>query len=119
MIEDFFPQTSVYSLFRQNGAVRPLVIDAMAQWYQRGDGDQTRLSRILEVAHDLKALSILLTARPFPFVIDLACIASRREYLKLDKWLSDKIRDHGDPYITALVKFLQVKCISRPVFPNQ
>ena len=84
------------------------MIEAMAQWYQRGDGDQTRLSRILEVAHDLKALSTLLTARPFPFVIDLACIASRREYLKLDKWLSDKIRDHGEIFITALVKFLQV-----------
>ena len=38
---------------------------------------------------------MLLNATPFAFVIDLACLASRREYLKLDKWLSDKIREHG------------------------
>ena len=56
--------------------------------------DQTRLSRILDVAQDLKALSMLLNATPFAFVIDLACLASRREYLKLDKWLTDKIREH-------------------------
>jgi CCR4-NOT transcription complex subunit 1 len=42
-----------------------------------------------------QALSMLLNATPFAFVIDLACLASRREYLKLDKWLSDKIREHG------------------------
>jgi CCR4-NOT transcription complex subunit 1 len=67
----------------------------MAEWYMRGEPhDQTRLSRILDVAQDLKALSMLLNATPFAFVIDLACLASRREYLKLDKWLSDKIREH-------------------------
>lgn len=116
---------------------------AMAEWYMRGEHhDQSRLSRILDVAQDLKvsrpitfcafyftlfdgkrdipvlyevpfiteliyfqqtfffltnfqALSMLLNATPFAFVIDLACLASRREYLKLDKWLSDKIREHG------------------------
>lgn len=109
---------------------------SMAEWYMRGEQhDQIRLSRILDVAQDLKvwiymekkqiselqefffkvftlklywntdvfnhfvffiqALSMLLNATPFAFVIDLACLASRREYLKLDKWLSDKIREHG------------------------
>ena len=67
----------------------------MAEWYVRCENDQTRLSRILDVAQDLKALSLLLNATPFNFVIDLACLASRREYLKLDKWMTDKIREHG------------------------
>ena len=68
---------------------------SMAEWYMRGDvHDQTRLSRILDVAQDLKALSMLLKATPFAFVIDLACLASRREYLKLEKWLNDKIIEH-------------------------
>lgn len=43
----------------------------------------------------LQALSLLLNATPYAFVTDLACLASRREYLKLDKWLTDKIREHG------------------------
>ena len=69
----------------------------MADWYLRGGdpNDQTRLSRILDVAQDLKALSMLLNISQFTFVVDLACLASRREYLKLDKWLTDKIREHG------------------------
>lgn len=51
---------------------------------------------------------MLLNVQSFPFVIDLACLASRREYLKLEKWLTDKIREHGDVFISACVKFLQV-----------
>jgi len=79
----------------------------MADWYLRGGdpNDQTRLSRILDVAQDLKALSTLLNASQFTFVVDLACLASRREYLKLDKWLSDKIREHR---VSPLLSFFQI-----------
>ncbi|WAR11775.1 CNOT1-like protein [Mya arenaria] len=72
-----------------SSTIRTLIMHSMAEWYMRGEPhDQTRLSRILDVAQDLKALSMLLNATPFAFVIDLACLASRREYLKLDKWLN-------------------------------
>lgn len=79
----------------------------MADWYLRGGdpNDQTRLSRILDVAQDLKALSMLLNISQFTFVVDLACLASRREYLKLDKWLTDKIREHG--VSTILVSYVR------------
>ncbi|XP_068619927.1 CCR4-NOT transcription complex subunit 1 isoform X4 [Battus philenor] len=94
----------------QNLNIKPIVMHAMAEWYIRGDSDQSKLSRILDVAQDLKALSLLLNVQSFPFVIDLACLASRREYLKLDKWLTDKIRDHGETFVSAMVKFLQRRC---------
>ncbi|XP_015598376.1 CCR4-NOT transcription complex subunit 1 isoform X7 [Cephus cinctus] len=93
-----------------NLKIKSIIMHAMAEWYLRGDHDQTRLSRILDVAQDLKALSALLNAQSFPFVIDLACLASRREYLKLEKWLTDKIRDHGEVFVAACVKFLQRRC---------
>jgi hypothetical protein len=48
----------------------------------------------LEVVQDLKTLPTLLAAKPMTFILDLACLASRRGYLKLDKWLSDKLREH-------------------------
>lgn len=89
--------------------IKPIIMHAMAEWYVRGDCDQTRLSRILDVAHDLKALSMLFnsqSAQSYPFIIDLACLASRRDYLKLEKWLSDKIREHGEGFIMACIKFL-------------
>ena len=41
---------------------------------------------------------MLLNSTPFSFVIDLAALASRREYLKLDKWLNDKYREHKVSY---------------------
>lgn len=94
----------------QNIAIKPVIMHAMAEWYLRGEHDQTRLSRILDVAQDLKALSMLLNARSFMFVIDLACLASRREYLKLEKWLTDKIREHGETFVSAIIKFLQRRC---------
>lgn len=82
----------------QSPSIRQLIMHAMAEWYMRGEQyDQAKLSRILDVAQDLKALSMLLNGTPFAFVIDLAALASRREYLKLDKWLTDKIREHGEP----------------------
>ena len=90
--------------------IKPIIMHAMAEWYIRGDTDQTRLSRILDVAQDLKALTVLLNAQSFLFVIDLACLASRREYLKLEKWLADKIHDHGEPFVSACIKFLQRRC---------
>ncbi|XP_077294792.1 CCR4-NOT transcription complex subunit 1 isoform X2 [Arctopsyche grandis] len=90
--------------------VKSIIMHAMADWYLRGEQDQSRLSRILDVAQDLKALSHLLNTNSFVFVIDLACLASRREYLKLDKWLTDKIREHGETFILSMVKFLQRRC---------
>lgn len=90
--------------------IKPIIMHAMAEWYIRGEHDQTRLSRILDIAQDLKALSMLLNAQSFPFIIDLACLASRREYLKLEKWLTDKIREHGETFVSACIKFLQRRC---------
>lgn len=97
----------------QNLNIKPIIMHAMAEWYVRGDCDQTRLSRILDVAQDLKALSMLLnaqSAQSYPFIIDLACLASRREYLKLEKWLTDKIREHGETFVSACIKFLHRRC---------
>jgi len=97
-----------------SSSIRTLIMHAMAEWYMRGEPhDQVRLSRILDVAQDLKspqALSMLLSATPYAFVIDLACLASRREYLKLDKWLNDKISEHKEAFIQACVIFLKRRC---------
>lgn len=58
----------------------------------------------------MKALSILLNGSTFAFVIDLAALASRREYLKLDKWLNDKLREHHEDFAVAVVDFLKRRC---------
>lgn len=90
-----------------SSSLRPIMIHSMAEWYLRGEYDQTKLSRILDIAQDLKALQLLLNASSHVFIIDLACLASRREFLKLDKWLSDKIREHGESFVASIVKVLK------------
>jgi CCR4-NOT transcription complex subunit 1 len=91
----------------QNVGLKHTLAQAMSDWYMRSDYDNVKLSRILDIAQDLKALSLLLSVQQFPFIIDLACLASRREYLKLDKWLTDKIHEQGEGFVSACVKFIQ------------
>jgi len=57
-----------------------------------------------------QALPELLNSKPFAFVIDLAILASRREYLKLDKWVTDKMLEHGDQFVQACVGTLKRRC---------
>ena len=61
----------------------------------------------MEVVQDLKTLPTLLAAKPMTFILDLACLASRRGYLKLDKWLSDKLREHQVAIDIILNYFLE------------
>ena len=39
-------------------------------------------------------LPVMLKGGQFPFVIDLACWASKRKFLKLDIWMVEKIKEH-------------------------
>ncbi len=90
-----------------------IVMHSMGEWYSKAanemDSEHNRLSRILDLAQDLKALSYLLQAKPVPFVIDLAVMAARREYLNLDKWLGDQMKEHGESFVKAVVQYLQRK----------
>ncbi|KIM32540.1 hypothetical protein M408DRAFT_316396, partial [Serendipita vermifera MAFF 305830] len=67
------------------------------------------ITRILDVAQDLKILEALLEVQPFTFALDVAALASRREYLNLDKWLADHAAAHGVAFIRDMVDFLRIK----------
>ena len=71
--------------------------------------DPTSISRILDIAQELKALALILESRSFAFAIELAAIACRREYLNLEKWLREGIREHGDIFFRASLDFLNEK----------
>ncbi|GJN93018.1 hypothetical protein Rhopal_006063-T1 [Rhodotorula paludigena] len=51
---------------------------------------EMNVTRIVDIAQDLKALDQVLELRPFVLALDLAALASRREYLNLNKWLSSQ-----------------------------
>ncbi|KAL0947287.1 hypothetical protein HGRIS_013407 [Hohenbuehelia grisea] len=67
------------------------------------------ITRILDVAQDLKILENLLEVRPFTFALDVAALASRREYLNLDKWLIDNGTAYGSEFLHSVILFLDQK----------
>ncbi|KAJ3299964.1 hypothetical protein HK104_005661 [Borealophlyctis nickersoniae] len=87
-----------------------LAVSGLLHLYSR---DPSSLSRILDVAQEMKALSQILETKPFSFSIDLAALASRRDYLNLEKWLQDHIREEGNLFIKACLDFLNEKVTSQ------
>ncbi|KAF9557678.1 Not1-domain-containing protein [Agrocybe pediades] len=80
--------------------------DAFRDFY---DENPLNITRILDVAQDLKILESLLEVRPFTFALDVAALASRREYLNLDKWLADNITSYGGEFLHSVILFLDQK----------
>ena len=68
-------------------ASKEMVIQGLAEVYRK---DPSSLSRILDIAQDLKAIGPILDSKlvTLPFAIEVAALAGRREYLNLDKWVS-------------------------------
>ena len=70
------------------------------------------MARILDIAQEVKALSSMLELNQFPFVIDLACWAAKREFLKLDKWVIDKLKEYQVcswiPYVYSVFKHMSL-----------
>ncbi|KAJ1565991.1 hypothetical protein HK096_005111 [Nowakowskiella sp. JEL0078] len=83
-----------------------LTISVLLAMYNK---EPTSLSRILDISQDLKALTQILETKPYSFSIDLAALASRRDYLNLEKWLQDHIRVEGDIFVKACLDFLSEK----------
>ncbi|KAI8808354.1 CCR4-Not complex component, Not1-domain-containing protein [Cladochytrium replicatum] len=75
--------------------------------------DPTSITRALDVAQEVKALAQILESQPYGFSIDLAALASRRDFLNLEKWLLDHIRQDGDTFIKACLDFLNEKVASQ------
>ena len=67
------------------------------------------LTRVLDVAQDLRILDTVLELQPYSFALDVASLASRREYLNLGKWLQDHINQHGAPFVRSCLEFLDNK----------
>lgn len=47
--------------------------------------------------------------QPFTFALDVAALASRREYLNLDKWLADNVTNYGADFLRSVIRFLEQK----------
>ncbi|PWN28002.1 Not1-domain-containing protein [Jaminaea rosea] len=90
---------------------RTFVLQSLVRSYLNNPANVTR---IVDVAQDLKALPALLEARadpakPFFFALDVAALASRREILNADLFLERLIHEHGTTFMRATLDFLSEK----------
>ncbi|XVF33558.1 hypothetical protein REPUB_Repub17cG0178700 [Reevesia pubescens] len=63
--------------------------------------------RILEICQDLKILLSVLEMIPFPSGIRLAVLASRKEIIDFEKWLSSNLNTYKDVFFEECLKFLK------------
>eukprot|EP00474_Spongospora_subterranea_P008987 CRZ09445.1 hypothetical protein [Spongospora subterranea] len=76
--------------------------------------DYSFLLRILDLSQEIKdSLTVILESRPFRFAIDFAALASRREFLNLDKWLQLRIDEHGNDFCSAVLDYLSQAVMSQ------
>ncbi|KAJ3031110.1 UNVERIFIED_CONTAM: hypothetical protein HDU68_006489 [Siphonaria sp. JEL0065] len=66
-----------------------LVLAGLAHIYSK---DPSQIGRILDIVQEIKALSQILDTKHSYFTLDLAVLASRRNYMNLEKWLQDRIQ---------------------------
>lgn len=85
---------------------RDLLLRAMTSLYQK---DASNIARVLDVCQDIKGLTVVLDATPTPFCLELAALAARREYLNLEKWLTDSFTAKGSAFMQSAVSFLDAK----------
>ncbi|PLW29355.1 hypothetical protein PCASD_17609 [Puccinia coronata f. sp. avenae] len=72
--------------------------------------NEMNVTRVLDITQDLKVLDQVLSYQPdVNMIIDIASLASRREYLNLEKWLGDRIAQYGSSFINGCLTFLNKK----------
>lgn len=71
--------------------------------------DSLNVTRVLDIAQELRILDELLNLQPYSFVIDLAALASGREHLNLEKWLDHHISNGRDGFIEAVLRYMSYK----------
>eukprot|EP01113_Clastostelium_recurvatum_P016806 TRINITY_DN1971_c0_g1_i2.p1 TRINITY_DN1971_c0_g1~~TRINITY_DN1971_c0_g1_i2.p1 ORF type:complete len:2308 (-),score=670.74 TRINITY_DN1971_c0_g1_i2:313-7236(-) len=96
-----------------------VVMRGMMEMYFK---DPTSLSRLLDLSQELKVLPTILEARPFQFAIDMAVLASQREYLFLEKWILERFQEQPSVFGPTLATFLKDKIkqsgqFRKPILP--
>ncbi|PWA61470.1 CCR4-Not complex component, Not1, C-terminal [Artemisia annua] len=69
--------------------------------------DLENMSRLVDLFHELEILLSVLDLVPMSLGIRLAALASPKEYINLEEWLTTKLIAHEDSFIEECLKFLK------------
>ncbi|KAL7423739.1 CCR4-NOT core subunit cdc39 [Cryptotrichosporon argae] len=71
--------------------------------------DENHISRIVEIAGDLKILDKLLASENVHFALDTAAVASNNQMLNLENWLADGVAVRGNDFLQIMFEFCEHK----------
>ncbi|CAM6014740.1 unnamed protein product [Sphagnum balticum] len=109
LLPTFFANNTTNSVLHQLWILNPeMVTRTMVEMHA---SDPSYISRILDVCQELKAMNTVLETTPFSVSVELAAIASRRDFLNLEKWLQDNLTIHRDSFFQACLKFLRERTL--------
>jgi len=90
-----------------------LLIQALCYTY-RNNSDVLNLSKILDLTQKLKdSLMLVTTCNDHNFTVNLGILSAKRDYLRLEQWLSERISTVGDDFIAALLNYLKENVINQ------
>ncbi|KAK7386118.1 hypothetical protein VNO78_26091 [Psophocarpus tetragonolobus] len=71
------------------------------------NNDSDSIIRIVDICQELKILSSVVEIIPSYYSIRLAAVASRKEFLDLEKWLSNNLTTYKEAFFEECLKFLK------------
>ncbi|MED6130919.1 hypothetical protein PIB30_005208 [Stylosanthes scabra] len=71
------------------------------------NSDLDSVIRIVDICQELKILSSVLEVIPSYYSIRLAAVASRKEFLEIEKWLSNNLSTYKDVFFEECLKFVK------------
>jgi CCR4-NOT transcription complex subunit 1 len=84
-----------------------IVVSALMELYRANGADS--VGRILDIGNQLKQLTLMLDMMPHDTSFELACLAHRRDFLNLEKWLTQRLGTSKSAFSNACLTFLREK----------
>lgn len=121
LLEDLF--SSLFPLYLLNHSNSILILEALWRYNEklmieaihslyRKENSSLNLSRVLDITQEIKDSLIPLTNCNFlNFSVSLGILASKREFLHFEHWLNERLRSAGNPFISALLKYIEENVI--------
>lgn len=97
------------SLWKLNQA---LMISAIFELYRK-ENSSLNLSRVLDITQEIKdSLMPISNCNEYAFSVSLGLLASKREFLHFEHWITDRIKTVGNNFITAILRYIEENIIS-------
>jgi len=88
-----------------------LLISAICELYKRDNKKENtslNLSRVLDITQNIPdSLIKLANWNDYNFAVNLWILVGKREFLHFDQWLKERLKNIGDPFISALLTYIE------------